>query len=685
MRRAALLSALLCTLCLGQHAEDSVAHAADWETGAWPAVDALVLPELSAELTNLLAAAPPPYEKLTAAVVRLEHVEARGYGVRLERDSRWAGLQLPRTTEVAEEGPLRLALRLVAGRPLLSTGGEALALDTLGALLADRPAVQLHVAGDVPCGFAISLTARLLDAGVMPTFTVVPRPQSAPPVPAALLAELFARESPALPRDWELPRIALRIRADARVPWSEVSTLLDACSRHDVYRFTFTARVGARELDLSLLPGTVPPQSAPLVAIPEVELTEEIPRGTNFDNMSNKNLDSTAVEDAFGIGGGAAGTFGTRFGREALAAEGGTEESEAAVGAALAWLDRHQTKEGARRGAWRAEGWPDRCALDGHAPCSGPSFAEPDKVGPGRGDGDYDVGVTALALLAFLGHGETHKIGAHKRTVRTGLDWLRAQQDADGAIGWDPMMGESVYNHALATTALCEALAMSRDFRLEKAAQAAVDWCLAAQNPGMGWQYGVRTGKNDSSVTSAMVMALKAAQAAGLEVPAETFADARGWFDRATALDGRTGYNAPGSGSAFMPALERAIGGEMYRELPVMTAAAVASRIAAGEERTSEAIAAGAEVLLGELPAWDGEGYQGVSFYYWYYGTLAMFQLGGEGWTTWNQALQEALVPTQRDDGSWDPLGEWAFVGGRVYATALNALSLEIYYRFPRD
>ena len=32
--------------------------------------------------------------------------------------------------------------------------------------------------------------------------------------------------------------------------------------------------------------------------------------------------------------------------------------------------------------------------------------------------------------------------------------------------------------------------------------------------------------------------------------------------------------------------------------------------------------------------------------------------------------------------GSWEPVGRWCGVGGRVYATALNALTLEVYYRY---
>ena len=48
--------------------------------------------------------------------------------------------------------------------------------------------------------------------------------------------------------------------------------------------------------------------------------------------------------------------------------------------------------------------------------------------------------------------------------------------------------------------------------------------------------------------------------------------------------------------------------------------------------------------------------------------------------------MKEALVKTQRrggdEDGSWDPTSAWGSAGGRTYATAINVLSLEIYYRY---
>ena len=45
----------------------------------------------------------------------------------------------------------------------------------------------------------------------------------------------------------------------------------------------------------------------------------------------------------------------------------------------------------------------------------------------------------------------------------------------------------------------------------------------------------------------------------------------------------------------------------------------------------------------------------------------------------WEQPCRDAGA-----SGSWDPIGAWGGPGGRVYATAINVLSLEIYYRYAR-
>ena len=77
-----------------------------------------------------------------------------------------------------------------------------------------------------------------------------------------------------------------------------------------------------------------------------------------------------------------------------------------------------------------------------------------------------------------------------------------------------------------------------------------------------------------------------------------------------------------------------------------------------------------------------------IDHYAWYYGTYALYQVGGARWTAWEKALQEAVVKTQRAEGnllgSWDPEGVWGQDGGRVYSTAILALTLQAYYRYAR-
>lgn len=405
----------------------------------------------------------------------------------------------------------------------------------------------------------------------------------------------------------------------------------------------------------------------------EVEITKDIPKGTDLNNLSNKNLDGQSVVDAYGVGGGAAGAYGQRWGKGSLIHEGGSPGTERAVLAGLQWLVRHQDEDG----RWNSDDFSQNCTK---GKCDDAGFEY------------WDGGVTGLALLAFLGAGHTHRHGKFRTTVRKALTWLKKDQqqggDLDGAFGYEEVepgrpKEEWIYNHAICTMALCEAYAVSRDFTLKKHAQRAVDFCIRAQNPSFGWRYGVRSGDNDTSVTGWMVLALKAAKTADLNVPKEAFLGARSWFDRATSQSGVTGYRAPDGSSSFLPMQQ-----DKYEPVPCMTAVAVLCRIFTGQKKSEEVIKKGERELLDSLPYWPKEDTRSVNMYYWYYATYAMFQLGGRSWREWNKMMQMTLLPTQRqggdEDGSWDAVGEWGIAGGRVYSTAINVLTLEIYYRYER-
>jgi len=442
------------------------------------------------------------------------------------------------------------------------------------------------------------------------------------------------------------------------------------------------------------------------------EVTTEIPKGTSLDNMSNVNQQSTMINDAIGVGGGAAGAYGHRYGKGSLVREGGGEGTESAVLAALEWLYRHQAEDG----GWKAADFnkaPGR---------KGPSANKNSKRYPkDTGFKESDVGVTGLAILAFTGFGHTHRDGEYDHFVkclRKAVKYMVSQQDnssdpqRNGRFG--PLVEDGgspdnpeahleswIYNHSIATMAMAELLLMSNDYlKLKKPVQKAVQLCLRSQNDGRGWRYGVKPGDNDTSVTGWMVLALKTAKGCRLGVPKESYQGAfRGalkWFDYATASNGKTGYNTPGDAGSMLTDVHP----EPYpysKDLSCMTAVGVLCRLFAGERRTNESVRQGVDILMAQPPRWQdqkGRALSTINLYYWYYATYAMFQFGGKSWKTWNDSMQKALLNSQRAeyngdsaevDGSWDPIGEWGIAGGRVYSTAIGAMTLEVYYRFERQ
>ena len=93
------------------------------------------------------------------------------------------------------------------------------------------------------------------------------------------------------------------------------------------------------------------------------------------------------------------------------------------------------------------------------------------------------------------------------------------------------------------------------------------------------------------------------------------------------------------------------------------------------------------EICRELMPLWQGGR---VDMFYWHYGTLAFFARQGKDWKQWNTKLAKALIPNQNKklkvlEGSWDPDGPWGADAGRVYSTAINALSLATPFRFSKD
>jgi len=420
--------------------------------------------------------------------------------------------------------------------------------------------------------------------------------------------------------------------------------------------------------------------SEPCLLLEEAPPTREIPRGTSMECLSNKNLRSMGMCDAYGLAGVAAGRKGYPFGTGRWWKQGVPKWAGPPVEYGLKWLWRHQNrKRDAEAGGWDMDNYMRWCDSKKGGPCPNNNPFHPGSAK------DFDEAVTALALLAFLGHGNTHRVGDFRTTVKMALDYLLSRQDGQGWIGRKESVDEWVYNHALSTMALCEAYAMSQDPWLDEPSRRAVSCIIDAQNPGAGWRYTPRKGDNDTSVTGWMVLALKGAKNAGIEVPKSTWEGAIAWFDRCfDPTSGRVGYQHRGDYGSVMQGIN-----ENYEKLPTMTSVAVICRIFCGQSRNDPKVKRSVELVMKNLPTWDSKGLK-VDMYYWYYATYAMFQYGGRYWNRWSSTLRDVLARTQRIGkgscihGSWDPVGKWGMVGGRVYATAINVLTLEIWYRYRR-
>jgi hypothetical protein len=363
------------------------------------------------------------------------------------------------------------------------------------------------------------------------------------------------------------------------------------------------------------------------------------------------------------------------------------KKTSAAVDAALDWLARHQSPDG----AWRAEGFDAQCRLNR---CDGPGWPQ------------FDVGVTGLALLAFLGAGETHAGGPHKDVVARGLAFLRASQDDDGRIG--PAAGGTaythairgdfggavyttqgdglLYNHAVATTALCEDWMLTADPEVRGPAAKAVQFALNAKNPYLAWRYSAPgNGDNDTSITGWMAWALATARAAGIEVSElRALKDAAAWAEKMTEPEfGRTGYQQRGSPPTRLHDQQMRFPSDQSEGL---TAQGVMTRLFAGRSRDDEFLAKGAALMAKKPPLYDRD--RGtIDFLYWFWGATAMRQVDAKAARSWDDALRSALLGSQRAEkdrdelGSWDPEDCWSPLGGRVYATATCCMALEATWR----
>lgn len=328
---------------------------------------------------------------------------------------------------------------------------------------------------------------------------------------------------------------------------------------------------------------------------------------------------------------------------------GATPESEQAVEAALAYLAAHQRDNGS---------WSFDLSLD---PCNGQCRHSKK---PGIDTPTPSTGATGLALLAFLGAGHTHhRKGPYQETVRRGLYYLRAVA-AKARAGYDWQQG-SMYGHGIALMALAEALTMSTegdqfDADLMSLVQLGTSFTCVAQHEKGSWGY-VPGSPGDTTLTGWQVMSLVAARKAGATPHTNTLSDAKDFvLSTCTDRDYWFGYKGPP--------------GE-----PTTTAVGLTLMLYLGESPDYTPL----YVALSEMAQ---RGPTLTNIYHDYYATLALHHSRHWGWETWNARLRDHLVASQvksgHEHGSWHFSDRWGDIGGRLYTTAMCAMTLEIYYRY---
>jgi len=291
---------------------------------------------------------------------------------------------------------------------------------------------------------------------------------------------------------------------------------------------------------------------------------------------------------------------------------------------------------------------------------------------------------TGLSIQAFIGAKCVQK--DYSANTKSAVQYLKsvwkpsakyAEGSKDQAFYGGQLGTENMYEHAMTTLGLIEALVDLNDASLEPIAQEAINLIIRSQNTEHklealggpfktdsesygGWRYRPDSTNSDLSVSGWQILALRAAVNAGFSVPDYVFPSAAKFVRSLQGKkDGSFNYSGPGDygnscGRAGMGALSLQLCG--FPQDP--------------------AIPPALRFMQDYAPRWNVEAKgDGYPFYYWYYGTRAMYLAGGDDWRIWKDWMCRFLVDHQSPDGSWE--GGYSERDLDVYRVALGALMLE--------
>ena len=293
-----------------------------------------------------------------------------------------------------------------------------------------------------------------------------------------------------------------------------------------------------------------------------------------------------------------------------------------------------------------------------------------------------EAAMTSLAMLAFsaAGHQPVDPTEEGKALLKA-LEFMleEERQEDDGYFG--KRDGSRMYGHGIVTLMLAEMLGMAvddeQDELIRTKCRKAVELILRAQKLSKpapkqkgGWRYNPDSRDSDISVTVWQVMALRAAQNAGIHVPKWAIDDAIDYL-KACHKDESShdkGRQQKMSGCAYQPG--------HGPKFSTAAAGMLAFQVCGGYELPE--VRAAADGFKKELIKPNND----YLYYGLYYYAQGMYQRGGEYEEVAASVLEREMMPQQDRDGSWRAKGGQETQAGRIYTTSLAVMTLAVNYHY---
>jgi hypothetical protein len=281
--------------------------------------------------------------------------------------------------------------------------------------------------------------------------------------------------------------------------------------------------------------------------------------------------------------------------------------------------------------------------------------------------GKYQVAVTSLAGMAFLGAGYGYNRGKYGEQIALCLKYVLESAQSDAYPGFLAKAGEDhpMHGHAFGVLFLTQAygeLPANLQRKAGETIRRGIERFRTARSRLGGWYYGPtnESHQDENSVTVGVLQALRGARNVGFDVDEDMIAGARQYLERCQKADGSFRYQ-----------IDPLVTWSTFE----LTCASVASLQALGVYGSDE-VNRGIDFMERQLSKAPSEPLSAATRYRYYgnfYAAQVFYLAGGERWRNWQARAYEQLIEEGRREG-W----VWKSRFGDEYATAMAVLTLEV-------